>query len=429
MTQCAEPDQHLFDPAFEVAAQVVGGALVPNNDQRPGEEAMPVEISLGQMKRSIKPEDDCLIDAWIAARCAEVDPGASTARPNHTERAYRKEARRFALWLQRERGVGLATATLADCVQYRMFLRDPAPREIWCGPRGRSRHDGWKPFEGPLSPRSVRQAIIVLKALFKFLVESGARIHNPWMSVAAPRSADTELDPRRSLSHEQWSVLQASLVRQSASLRGAQLLFATRILYLTGARLSEIVTARCGDLRRVTNRTSLELGDPSMPVSRETWVLGLVGKGLRRREVPVAGQLIEQLQTLMTQAGHAADFFQEAGRPLLCGWSANAEASIPASRSALSSQSLYRQLKAGFRDAAEQLMGEGREDDARLLTRASTHWLRHTHASHSLDAGVPLDVVRESLGHKSLATTSIYARADLARRTRESVRLVANVQG
>jgi integrase/recombinase XerD len=41
----------------------------------------------------------------------------------------------------------------------------------------------------------------------------------------------------------------------------------------------------------------------------------------------------------------------------------------------------------------------------------SPHWLRHAHASHSLDRGCPVHVLQATLGHASLATTSRYAHA------------------
>ena len=41
----------------------------------------------------------------------------------------------------------------------------------------------------------------------------------------------------------------------------------------------------------------------------------------------------------------------------------------------------------------------------------SPHRLRHAHASHALDHGAPVHLVKESLGHQSLTTTSKYAHA------------------
>ena len=42
------------------------------------------------------------------------------------------------------------------------------------------------------------------------------------------------------------------------------------------------------------------------------------------------------------------------------------------------------------------------------LAAVSPHWLRHSHASHALDRGAPLSLVRDTLGHSSIATTSKY---------------------
>ena len=42
------------------------------------------------------------------------------------------------------------------------------------------------------------------------------------------------------------------------------------------------------------------------------------------------------------------------------------------------------------------------------IAGASTHALRHTFATHHVRKGTKLDVVRQALGHESLATTSVY---------------------
>lgn len=45
---------------------------------------------------------------------------------------------------------------------------------------------------------------------------------------------------------------------------------------------------------------------------------------------------------------------------------------------------------------------------AGLSPDASAHWLRHSHASHSLDRGASIVTVRDTLGHSSIATTNKY---------------------
>lgn len=45
------------------------------------------------------------------------------------------------------------------------------------------------------------------------------------------------------------------------------------------------------------------------------------------------------------------------------------------------------------------------------LGKVSPHWLRHSHATHAVDNGCPLPVVRDTLGHASLTVTSRYVHA------------------
>lgn len=50
-------------------------------------------------------------------------------------------------------------------------------------------------------------------------------------------------------------------------------------------------------------------------------------------------------------------------------------------------------------------------DRAGIDKQVSCHWLRHAHASHSLDRGAPIHLVQATLGHTSIATTGKYLHA------------------
>ena len=62
---------------------------------------------------------------------------------------------------------------------------------------------------------------------------------------------------------------------------------------------------------------------------------------------------------------------------------------------------------------------------AEKLRRASPHWLRHTHATHALEAGAEIEEVQKNLGHCSVAITAIYTHASRKRRKSAVEKLMA----
>ncbi len=46
--------------------------------------------------------------------------------------------------------------------------------------------------------------------------------------------------------------------------------------------------------------------------------------------------------------------------------------------------------------------------NAKVSVQPSPHWLRHTCATHSIEAGAPIHVVQKTLGHESISTTGKY---------------------
>jgi len=374
-------------------------------------------------------DDDAeAIALWLASRAGRDErAGAGAGWPDHTARAYRREAERFLLWLRTERGGTLGQATLADALAYRDFLADPQPRERWCAPRGAPRGSaGWRPFEGPLGPRARRQAVAVLGNLYRFLQDQRCLAGNPWSGIRLPRNSAPRIDTGRSLSRAQWAAVERVLERLPATHDALQTAWLARALYCTGVRLAELVGADCDDLAWVDLE---DAGDtPTGAAAPGGWLLRVLGKGMRPRDVPLPAALAEALSALLELRGWHADPQDNPGRPLLVAMAADAASDGTRQGGAprrLSARSVYRRLKRVFAAAAEMQEAAGRPREAASLRRASTHWLRHTFGSHAVSAGVPLDVVRECMGHASLATTSVYLHSSLERRVRELARMAA----
>ena len=85
-------------------------------------------------------------------------------------------------------------------------------------------------------------------------------------------------------------------------------------------------------------------------------------------------------------------------------------------RRGVAASTLYNQIKAFFNDCADVLRGQGDAKGAARLASASTHWMRHSHASHAIAAGMPIEIAQQNLGHASLATTTVYVTTEAKRR-------------
>lgn len=360
-------------------------------------------------------------------RGGALHAGAPTgaAGQSHTHRAYLKEAERFLLWAVVQRQKPLSSMTLEDCSAYREFLADPQPAALWCGPRARARWSPlWRPFEGPLSPSAQRRALAILKSLYRFLVDQCYLRGNPFAGMALPR-INQGMDVGRSFTDAQWDFIRAQLDALPDYSANRRLKFALSLLYGTGLRISEAVAARVADLAYQTYR------DDASGVAVAVWELTVVGKGGKERTVPVSPAIIAELQCYLASRGLPAELGGATGEACLLGratdvaeraaWSAAAR--TPMDRLAgIGTATLHDQLKAFFTACARKL-APADPAGALRLAKASAHWMRHTHGSHAVAAGMDIKVVQQNLGHASLATTTRYTTSEARRRATETAKL------
>lgn len=160
----------------------------------------------------------------------------------------RKEAERLFLWCLVELGKPLSSLTHEDLLLYQHFLGDPQPTDRWVMAAGRKLprgHPGWRPFAGPLSPASQRQAMVTLNSMLSWLVQAGYLAGNP---LALSRQRRSNAQPRvvRFLEDDLWAQVKATInampaatSRELATQARVRWLFS--LLYLCGLRISEVV--------------------------------------------------------------------------------------------------------------------------------------------------------------------------------------------
>jgi site-specific recombinase XerD len=374
-----------------------------------------------QAKHGMTPAQKAHASAHRAQRSSGVEQAMDWLQfLSNTQRAYRKEAERFLLWAVVQRQKPLSSMTNEDCVAYRDFLADPQPASRWCGARSRPRWSPlWRPFEGPLSASAQGHAITILKNLYGFLVDQNYLMGNPWAAVSVPRGAAPKVNAGRSFTRAQWQFIAAQadmLVDTSANKR---LKFALRLLYATGLRLSEVVAATVDDLSWV-EYPSVDEGE-----TLQGWLLQVIGKGNKLREVPLPNEVVEELKDYLQSRrlsrepgdignqgahllGKASDISERAPR-----LAAHVDQDP---RGGLAASTLYNQFKSFFGDCASVLRHQGDGKGAERFDKASSHWLRHTHASHAIASGMPIEIAQQNLGHASLATTTIYLTTEQRRR-------------
>ncbi len=334
------------------------------------------------------------IDSWLAK---------STDRSEHTYHAYFREAERLVRWAIIAKHKPLSSLDLNDIIDYRAFLLNPEPVELWIGKKHAKNHPDWRPFTGPLSSRSAKHADNILFGLFAFLVEQRYLIQNPYSSLH--KLADTrrqgEIAVNRSLTAQQWAFVTQLLRDKVASSRGSAYIKWVRteliilLLYITGLRIHEIAKAALGDILRVERRGEIQY-----------W-LKVIGKGLKYREVPIPLKTYAMINAAHLQITGTSIDDADVESPI-----------IPPIKTKtatngvhfLTRHAIHKILKAFFQIVSNELLASD-PDGAKKLAQASTHWLRHTHGTHAIDANIPVTIVRDNLGHSSITTTSQYIHA------------------
>jgi integrase/recombinase XerC len=213
-----------------------------------------------------------------------------------------------------------------------------------------------------MSKTSLQRELSCIRSLFKYLLREGVIGFNPGNQIKLRR---TSRKLPHTLTYEEILTLLEISDTTPIALRNRAIL---ELLYSSGIRLGELVQISLND------------------IDLESGVLLVYGKGMKARYVPFGRFACDaikawiEVRDTLTNDKERALFVGKRGRRIC--------------------RSVVQDLL--FRKSKEK-----------INKRVSQHLLRHSCATHLLEASGDLRAVQEILGHASISTTQIYTHLDM----------------
>jgi integrase/recombinase XerC len=219
---------------------------------------------------------------------------------------------------------------------------------------------------------SIARKISTLRSFFKYLVREQVIPSNPAKSVSTPKVEKTlpttlTVDEAFRLMESPKSISEKPL--EGSKEKGLRDRAILELLYSSGLRVSELVGLN-------SNQLDLDLG-----------IVRVMGKGRKERIVPVGVKAIEATKSYLQKRGTV-----EGDGPIF----------VNSLGGRLTARSVGRLVKKYTRDTG-------------IFRKISPHSLRHTFATHLLDAGADIREIQEMLGHSSLSTTQRYTHVSMGK--------------
>ncbi|GEN30418.1 integrase/recombinase XerC [Cerasibacillus quisquiliarum] len=218
-------------------------------------------------------------------------------------------------------------------------------------------------YKNQLSRRTVSRILSCLRSFYRFLQREEFVNQNPFMHISLPKS-EKKL-PSFLYQEELEKLFHVSDMTTPLGQRNQALL---ELLYATGIRVGECVKIRVSDI-------DFDIG-----------TVFVTGKGNKERYVPFGSFAATALKTYIedgrnsllekTESQTNCLFLNVRGQPL---------------------------TDRGIRFILNKMV-----EKTSLTVNIYPHKLRHTFATHMLNAGADLRTVQELLGHEHLSTTQIY---------------------
>ena len=229
-----------------------------------------------------------------------------------------------------------------------------------------------------------------IKSFVKYLVYSDPTHMSQWQSITSIRAKKAVKETFSYLTTEEMAILLDGIDLSTTHGRRDHAILS--VLYYTGARAQELA-----DLIPSSFRMS------------EPYIVEILGKGNKKRVVPIDKDLANLVMAYMREHGldkpennrHALFYNAWGGKLTTAGLAYVIDKYVRPSKIA------YPHL---------------------FQKKISPHSFRHSRAMHLLESGTNIVIIRDYLGHVSIQTTEIYARAD-SRLKREALEKAYNAVG
>jgi len=269
----------------------------------------------------------------------------------HTVKAYARDLEAFAAFCQDYYG-GPWTWAGVDRLAVRGFLAAEQRRG--------------------LAKRTVARALSALRTFYRFLNATRGIEVNPARAARTPRLEKT-LPTWLDKAEMEMLFADAEARAAAGGFREARDLAMLELFYSTGMRLSELAGLNDPDVDLVSDQVKLR------------------GKGKKERIVPVGRHATAALRRYLQMRDQAASV-RAGNRPMF----------VNMRGKRITPRGVQLAMKRLFATLAR-----GKE--------LHVHTLRHSFATHLLDAGADLRSVQELLGHASLGTTQVYTHTSVER--------------
>ncbi|UCS94282.1 tyrosine-type recombinase/integrase [Echinicola marina] len=216
--------------------------------------------------------------------------------------------------------------------------------------------------EQGLSATTINRKIATLRSYYKFLLRSGELTKDPTYKIKALKT------PKRLPEFVQENVMVEVLneIVYEEGFEGQRDKMVMEFLYLTGVRLSELLTIKWQDL------------------DIEGQTVRVLGKRKKERIIPLTNELVKNIISFRKVFKETFSNVNESDYFIVIN-----------TRKQAYPMKIYRIVRK-YLDLFAQ------------TSKRSPHLLRHTFATHLLNKGADLNAVKDLLGHASLAATQVY---------------------